>query len=746
MSVTSSGGHRRADIQGLRAVAVLGVVAAHVTGWPAGGYLGVDVFFVVSGFVITGVLQRSRALGSFYARRARRILPAALLVLAVTVLVTAWAFSAPRAAQVRTDALWAALFAANWHVAQVGSDYFALGDAPSPLLHYWSLGVEEQFYLVWPWLFVGAVTLGARRRVPRGLVATVAGAVVVGSLAWTVWGATDPTTAYYSSFTRAWELGAGALLAALAASGLRLSGRARTALSWGGLLAVVAAFLTLGGAAAPWPAALLPTVGTLAILAAGSGAAPAGAVLLTNPVSRRLGDVSYGVYLWHLPVFVVLSALLPLTPALRIAAVGATLALAATSYALLERPVLDAPGPGGGAVPWRSWWAGRRRGIVAGGTAAVCLVAGGWALGASPLLAGTDGDRLRAAGTVAVTAGGAGGPGEPVGGPVPAPAAPPPETAGPTATATPTPTPTGSAPGPTAMPSATPTTSAPVPLGATGTALQAGLSGALAARTWPGDLTPTLDQWATTQDKSPGMAACVATVPKEPSSCTFGNPAGPEIDVFGDSLGIPLLAAVVAAYGRDYKVRGMTKIACAVNGVDADFGKDEWAVPCVNHRLAVLDHIRTARPALVMMVETYAWATKLKSRATGDAAAAEWQAADQAFVDAVAGSAGRVVIVSPSIPGVAFTDCYRPGGSPGRCVTGIPTWWQQTQDAERRVTGATFLDTLPWYCVDGRCPLFTTMHDTVLKGDYLHPSVQYMRLVAPDLAYRLAASGTFPSP
>ncbi|MEP6631967.1 MAG: acyltransferase family protein [Lapillicoccus sp.] len=742
MSAPSSAGpagSRRADIQGLRAVAVLGVVAAHVTGWPAGGYLGVDVFFVISGFVITGVLQRAsasavgrprwgRVLRDFYARRARRILPLALLVLGVTVLVAGWAFSAPRAALVRQDAVWAALFAANWHMAQVGSDYFALGDAPSPVLHFWSLGVEEQFYLVWPALFVATAAVGSHLRTNRRALVGLAALVVAGSVAYAAGRADiDAVTAYYSSFTRAWELGAGALLAALAPTGLRLPAGVRTALSWGGLAVVAVAFLGLGDLTAPWPAALLPVVGALAVLTAGLGADPAGAALLTNPVSRWLGDVSYGVYLWHLPLLVVLSALVPVSPALRVVVVLATLALAATTYALVERPLLDAPGTGGGPLAWRAWWAGHRRRMVAGATAAVCLVVAGLGFAASPVLAGAAADPVD---PVAVA----------VAGPIPAPSAEP----APAPATTPTPTSVASSSTPSPTPTPTVTTAAPVPLGATGSALQAGLSGALAARSWPADLTPSVDQWATTQDKGPGMAACVATVPKNPTSCTFGNPDGPEIDVFGDSLGIPLLAAVVAAYGHDYRVRGMTKIACAVNGVDADFGKDEWAVPCVNHRRAVIDHIKAAKPALVMMVETYAWATKLKSKATGDAAAAEWRAADQAFVDEVTGSAGRVVIVSPSIPGVAFVDCYRPGGSPGRCVTGIPTWWQQTQDAERRVTGATFLDTLPWYCVDGRCPLFTTMHDTVLKGDYLHPSVQYMRLVAPDLAYRLGASGAFP--
>jgi hypothetical protein len=96
------------------------------------------------------------------------------------------------------------------------------------------------------------------------------------------------------------------------------------------------------------------------------------------------------------------------------------------------------------------------------------------------------------------------------------------------------------------------------------------------------------------------------------------------------------------------------------------------------------------------------------------------------------------------MPGVAFLDCYRPGGSPQRCVTGIPTWWARTRDVEKKVKGATFIDTTHWYCVDGRCPLFTPNTDTVLKGDYLHTTVQYARQLAPDFAYLMRASGVLP--
>jgi len=719
-------GPRRADIQGLRAVAVAAVIAFHLFGWPSGGYLGVDAFFVVSGFVITGVLVRERertgriSLRAFWVRRARRILPLALLVIAAVVAIAPWAWAGAKVASIHTDALWAMLFAANWHYAARADTYFDAGSVPSPLLHYWSLGVEEQFYVVWPLLVVLAVAVAGGARRHRVAIATLAVAVGAASLVWAVAStSSDPTTAYFSTLTRAWELALGAALATVPRYAVRLAPAARTALSWAGLATVVTAYLLVTPeTGVPWPAALGVAVGTALVLVAGIGAPAPGAVLLTNPVSGYLGDISYGLYLWHFPLVVLAPVVLAATGAGSAAVViTGTLVLAVISHHLVERPVLDAPGV-------------RRRSMVAAAMALVLLVAGvGGAASARP--------DLFAGGTVVAA--------DDPDGAVPPPVGEVPETMAPTVEATPTgrptPPPRTTTPRPTPSPTPSATGWTPTPLGATGTRIQDGLRGALASGSWPADLNPSPDQWETTADQRAAMSACAATDAEDPDSCTFGRRSGPEIIVYGDSIGFPLLATVEKAYGKTYKVRGMTKIACAVNGVDANYGKDEWAVPCVDHRKMVLDYVRRVRPKVLIMTETYSWAVRLRSHAKGAASAKEWLAADQAFVDAVRGSVGTVVIVAPSMPGVAFLDCYRPGGSPGRCVTGIPTWWARTRDVEKKVQHAVFVDTTHWYCVDGRCPIFTTTTGTVVKGDYLHTSVQYARQLAPDLAYLLRASG-----
>lgn len=161
--------HLRSDIQGLRAFAVIVVILDHLLHWPSGGFIGVDIFFVISGFVITeSLLQEQERTGSisfsaFYKRRVKRILPASTLVLVVTVTASFLTYNQSRFISVAWDAVWALFFSGNWHFAAAGTDYFQSGGPVSPLQHYWSLAVEEQFYFVWPWVMLLIFALLSRR-------------------------------------------------------------------------------------------------------------------------------------------------------------------------------------------------------------------------------------------------------------------------------------------------------------------------------------------------------------------------------------------------------------------------------------------------------------------------------------------------------------------------------------------------------------------------------------------------------
>jgi peptidoglycan/LPS O-acetylase OafA/YrhL len=339
---------RRDDIQGLRAIAVGLVVAAHlatyqVTGASAlqGGFIGVDVFFVLSGYLITSLLVREAdgtgtvSLVGFYARRARRILPAATVVLVAVVLYAGFRLPHSQLTRIVPDAWWSALFLANWHFGHTGTSYFD-PTFLSPLQHFWSLAVEEQFYLVWPLLM-----LLLAPRLPRRVLAGLVGLVIVASLAWSVHVThADPAAAYFSTPARVYELALGALLAL---GGLpRLSGRLRLGLGVLGLAGLGVATVLLG-TDAPFPGweALVPTTATALLLVAGEGSPTPVTRLLSLRPLRHLGDLSYSLYLWHFPVIVLAGSFLPAHWRTRETVpveVVLMLALAALSYHLVEQP------------------------------------------------------------------------------------------------------------------------------------------------------------------------------------------------------------------------------------------------------------------------------------------------------------------------------------------------------------------------------------------------------------------------
>jgi peptidoglycan/LPS O-acetylase OafA/YrhL len=343
------------SLDGLRALAVAAVVAYHLdAGWASGGFLGVDAFFVLSGFLITSLLltewdrMRTLSLTAFWARRARRLLPALILVLLAVAAYATWQARPVQLGSLRGDMISTLCYGANWNFIHSGQSYFALFTDASPLRHTWSLAIEEQFYLVWP-----LVTL-ACLRLARGRRALLAAVCVVGAIASAVtmarlYDSADPSRAYYGTDARAQLLLIGALLAILLA---RFRPRRLSAISATHTLGVV------GGLYVLW--AFTRVADTDAWMYTGGyavfGLAVAAVIVsVTQPEStpwRRvlslgpivwLGRISYGIYLWHWPVIVVVSPdRTGLDGAsLTVLRVTLTLVLAALSFYIVELPIRE---------------------------------------------------------------------------------------------------------------------------------------------------------------------------------------------------------------------------------------------------------------------------------------------------------------------------------------------------------------------------------------------------------------------
>jgi peptidoglycan/LPS O-acetylase OafA/YrhL len=345
----------RSDLQGMRAFAVLTVVAGHLFGWPRGGFVGVDVFFVLSGFFITALLIKQRtatgriSFADFYRRRVRRIIPSAVLVIVVTVVGSQLLLTVTRAKSALIDGLWATVFASNWRFERVGADYFAEGQPKSPLLHYWSLSIEEQFYFVWPLVLLGLFALTQRNatasetygRVRQRWLARFMATLCVLSFALAcVQTNIDPNGAYFSTFTRAWELGVGAMLAICAPLLARIPNGIRPLLSYIGLAGAVASlFVITPDSMFPGPLAALPVLSTGLVIAAFVGSPVRAVPHLTNRVARYFGDVSYTLYLWHWPMIILLAAVLPPELPYYVTVLIASLALTYVTYRFYENPI-----------------------------------------------------------------------------------------------------------------------------------------------------------------------------------------------------------------------------------------------------------------------------------------------------------------------------------------------------------------------------------------------------------------------
>jgi peptidoglycan/LPS O-acetylase OafA/YrhL len=336
----------RPDIEGLRGIAVLLVVAFH-TGIPgfSGGFVGVDVFFVLSGYLITGLLVAEIQKGSrlsllhFYARRARRLLPACALTLSVTLLVGA-VILAPRELTFAGRAARAsALYMSNIFFAGNEVDYFSSRAETNPIVHTWSLGVEEQFYLFWPLLIMLGLQFGRSRKV---LVGVLSGLTLLSLAVCVLFTANGGTFAFYGLPARVWEFGIGGLAALMLRGTLKLPAAGWFAVRWLGIVAILASgYLISRDTGFPGYTGLIPVMGTVTALVAGAELPHSGVGgLLGSAPLQILGTLSYSWYLWHWPFLVFSAAILPkIAIAGKITVAAASLVFAAITHRLIENPI-----------------------------------------------------------------------------------------------------------------------------------------------------------------------------------------------------------------------------------------------------------------------------------------------------------------------------------------------------------------------------------------------------------------------
>lgn len=667
--------NKRLDIQGLRAVAVGLVILNHLVGWPVGGFVGVDVFFVISGFLITGLLLRERettgriSFTNFYVRRIKRIMPAAVTVTAVTVVASFVIFSGLRAQSILVDGVWATLFVANWRFISTGTDYMHATDAMSPLQHYWSLSVEEQFYLIWPLLMV-LVLLGVRLSVRRRVTIAMA-AITVLSFVWAIFETIgQPTWAYFSTASRAWELGIGALLACAAPLAARIPGAMRPWLAWGGVAVLIVSVVVINQETPfPAPGALLPTLATVAILTAGVGGTYRGILPLTNPVSVYLGSISYSLYLWHLPVIVFVGTYLPQRGTkFVVLALALILVMSVISYHWIEQPLRHAKWGPSGLAEMRNHTRGKSLALGALSLATVALM----------VIAYTN--RLpiqenEASGETSVFFEG-------------------------------------------------------VSASAAQIERSQAIDDALAAQEWP-DLSPSIDElgrdsraseWI--DDGCLGLEASGDQTPEEHAEdCVYGDPnAENTVAILGDSTAISYVPALRAAIGDNWNVQVYTMSECPYADVEVLLSDDAQNFACDSFRDWSIEQIQKDTPERVVLTSATLSVTRLASGATSKAANDEYREGLRATFDDLDGL--DVYLLDPPPDMVPLAECAIRGSVPDDCDR-QPNENYVTVGTVIREIAAEFpaikvVPTIAWFCsTDGACPTFIGTTPTLADGTHI---------------------------
>lgn len=689
----------RPDIQGLRALAVVVVVLDHLIGWPSGGFIGVDIFFVISGFLITGLLLREYekagriSFGNFYRRRIKRIIPASLVVIVVTLLGAYAIFRPSRFHGTAQDGVAAALFYANRRFAAIGTDYFRANVPVSPLQHFWSLSVEEQFYFVWPAVMLLVLTLVAKQpnggpaqaRLCAGL---IIGLISVASFAWAFRETqTSPTQAYFSTFSRGWELGAGTALACAAPLCSRLAARVRPLLAWLGIgLMVAGLFLVDSSSAFPAPWALLPVLGAVLVILAGTGADRHRFLLpLTNPVSGYLGNISYSLYLWHFPVIIIGGAVfLGRGTVFYLGCAAAMILLAVFSYHLIEDPVRRSSwlsgqraGAAGTTTPDRkaahetARRAGFQRAAIAAGLTAVLVT------GAVPLVP----EHARAI-----------------------------ELAGKEAPAVSDET----------------------------AILQRQIRSALEKEDWP-QLEPSMDEAMNGPLASGEISACGGTGRLDIRECTWGDPdATRRAVVVGDSIGMSWTSTArdVFRSADGWAVTSLASSGCTFTDTLVKNPSPRLVAACEGRKAQAVEAITRLRPEVVIISNTYE--PRIPAGRDEPMSPEEWKDSTQEIVSRFSDSVGSVIFLSPPPLTTDIQTCYSKIADPSFCAGQIDAQWHTFATAEQELAaelGALYVSPELWFCTENWCPSF--IGNTPVMRDLVHMTPQFQTKLVPALRHEL---------
>lgn len=720
--------HRR-DIEGLRALAVIAVLAYHA-GLPftGGGFVGVDVFLVISGFLITSLLihewnESDRiSLTGFYARRARRLLPISAVVLAATAAASVIWLESTRLDELGVDIFAASGFAVNLVLAGRGTDYLAAELAPSAIQHYWSLAVEEQFYILWPALLLLALTAGRRIAtvtIAAVTIATVTAASLTASIIWT---GSHPTWSYFGLHTRAWELGLGALLAVVGTTATRVPDTIRAALGWTGVAAIVASIGTFDRVEHfPGIWALLPVAGTVLALASGDeNRLGPSRVLRLGPL-QWAGSRSYSLYLWHWPALVIGAAALgrDLGPGATLALIGLTVVLAETGYRLVENPIRRSPR------------LARRSGV------SLTMGAGLLAVGAMVGVTISAVDTTTRTGVIAAA-------------PEPIPASDTnasPNTEATTTTEAPDNTATviastnpeastKPAPTTTELPAtSTPTTAPPPPDTADATAISA-IRAALDVDLLPDNLRPSILEANDDTSSLYGTGCHQYLEERAAEGCVFGDPDGDlTVALWGDSHAAQWFSAVdQIAERRGWRLIAITQGGCPVIDV-LTWNRSGDAVfdHCEPWRDNVLNTFEAEGVDAILLGQHYGLLDATTRAAVG---ATVWEEQLPLLLDRLEGLVTPILLIDSPDPPDDVPTCLtehpteislcepRAPGNTERAVAQVI----RSVAAER---GLGAIDPRPWLCVDDRCPV--VVGDILVYRDSHHLSDTFVSWFTPVL-------------